>query len=96
MHAVRLERIGVPRGWIGRRARHHGRLDGEVYFAQGFSGHGVALSGLTGKLMADAVAGTAERFDLFAEIPHLPFPGGHLRTPMLVLAMLYYRLRDLL
>ena len=78
------------------RMPHLGRIDGETYFAHGFSGHGVALSGLAGKLTAEAVAGTAERFDVFARIPHRPFPGGRFRTPLLVLAMLYYRLRDLL
>jgi gamma-glutamylputrescine oxidase len=83
-------------GITSNRLPHFGRLGGEAYFAHGFSGHGVALSNLAGKLIAEAVAGTAERFDLFARIPHLPFPGGPLRTPLLVLAMLYYRLRDLL
>jgi len=56
-----------------------------------------ALTGLAGKLVAEAVAGTAERFDVFARIPHRDFPGGPvLRRPSLILAMLYYRLRDLL
>lgn len=74
-----------------------GRLAPNIFFAQGFSGHGVALTGLAGALMAEAVAGTAERFDVFARIPHRPFPGGRLfRMPALVLAMLWYRLRDLL
>ena len=74
-----------------------GRLGRNVYFAQGFSGHGMALAGLAGKLMGEAVAGTAGGFDLFAKIPHHAFPGGRwLRTPALVLAMAYYRLRDLL
>jgi gamma-glutamylputrescine oxidase len=79
------------------RAPHFGRLGKHVYFAQGFSGHGMALTGFAGALMAEAIAGTAERFDLFGRIRHAPFPGGTLlRTPALVLAMLYYRLRDLL
>lgn len=79
------------------RAPHFGRLAPNVYFLQGFSGHGIVLTGIAGKLIAQAVAGTAERFDLFARIPHSPFPGGRLlRRPALVLAMLYYRLRDLL
>ena len=78
------------------RAPHFGRLAPEVYFLQGFSGHGIALTGMAGKLIAEAVAGTAERFDVFARIPHRDFPGGPLlRRPALVLAMLYYRLRDL-
>ena len=77
------------------RLPHFGRLDGDVYFAHGFSGHGVALTSLAGKLIAEAIAGTAERFDLFARIPHREFPGGTLlRKPGLVLGMLYYGLRD--
>jgi gamma-glutamylputrescine oxidase len=57
----------------------------------------VALTAIAGKLIAEAVAGTAGRFDLFARIPHRDFPGGALlRRPTLVLAMLYYRIRDLL
>ncbi len=79
------------------RLPHFGRVAPNVFFAQGFSGHGVALTGLAGRLLAEAVAGTAERFDVFARIPHRPFPGGRLlRMPALVLAMLWYRLRDLL
>jgi gamma-glutamylputrescine oxidase len=79
------------------RAPHFGRLESNVYFLQGFSGHGIALTGMAGKLVAEAIAGTAERFDVFARIPHANFPGGAaLRRPALVLAMLYYRLKDLL
>lgn len=73
-----------------------GRLDGEVWYAQGFSGHGVALTGIYGKIIAEAIAGHAERFDLMARFRHPPFPGGKLRTPLLALGMLWYRLRDLL
>jgi gamma-glutamylputrescine oxidase len=77
------------------RAPNFGRLEPNVYFLQGFSGHGLALAGIAGKLAAEAVAGVAERFDVFARIPHRNFPGGHaLRRPALVLAMLYYRLKD--
>ncbi|HUN25051.1 MAG TPA: FAD-binding oxidoreductase [Steroidobacteraceae bacterium] len=79
------------------RAPHFGRLAPNVYFLQGFSGHGLALAGIAGKVLAAAVAGEAERFDVFARIPHRDFPGGPLlRRPALVLAMLYYRLKDLL
>ncbi len=79
------------------RAPHFGRLAPNVYFLQGFSGHGIALTGIAGKLVAEAIGGTAERFDVFARIPHANFPGGMaLRRPALVLAMLYFRLRDLL
>jgi gamma-glutamylputrescine oxidase len=79
------------------RAPNFGRLAPNVFYMQGFSGHGMSLTALAGKLVAEAVAGTAERFDVFARIPHRDFPGGRLfRRPSLVLAMLYYRLRDLL
>ena len=82
------------------RAPDFGRLPGEhanVYYLQGFSGHGLALTGLAGRLVAEAIAGDAERFDTFARIKHRPFPGGRLlRTPALVIGMAYYRLRDLL
>lgn len=77
------------------RTPHIGRLGGNVYFAQGFSGHGVALTGVVGDILADAVAGQAERFDIMAKLPHTTFPGGRLfRTPTLVLAMMWYRMRD--
>lgn len=48
------------------------------------------------QLTAEAIRGQAERFDLLARFRHLPFPGGVIRTPMLVAAMMYYRLRDAL
>lgn len=87
-------------GYVGitrNRAPDFGRIDDNIFYAQGFSGHGIALTGLAGRLMAEAVAGTAERFDIFGRISHRDFPGGaFLRTPALVLAMFWYRLRDLL
>jgi gamma-glutamylputrescine oxidase len=71
------------------------RLAPNVYSAAGYSGHGVGLATLAGKLMAEAVQGTAERFDVFAALPHPRFPGGPaLRWPLLVLAMTWYALRD--
>jgi gamma-glutamylputrescine oxidase len=79
------------------RAPHFGRLGPNAYFLQGLSGHGMVISGIAGKLVSEAIAGEAGRFDLFGRIRHGDFPGGPLlRRPALVLAMLYYRLRDLL
>jgi len=79
------------------RAPHFGRLSPTLYFAQGFSGHGVNTTGLAGKLIAEAINGQATRFDLFGKIRHRDFPGGDtLRTPALVLAMAWYRMKDLL
>lgn len=79
------------------RAPHFGRIAPNILIAQGFSGHGVALAGLAGRLMAEAAAGQAGRFDIFSRIPQARFPGGRaLRVPALLLATSYYRLRDLL
>jgi gamma-glutamylputrescine oxidase len=74
-----------------------GSTGSSIYYLQGFSGHGLALTGLAGKLVAEAMAGDATRFDTFARLRHRSFPGGRLlRTPALVLGMAYYRLRDVL
>ena len=73
-----------------------GRLSPTAYYAHGYSGQGVALAGLYGKLMAEAIRGTAERFDLLSRVRHLPFPGGPIRVPMLASAMLFYRVKDAL
>jgi gamma-glutamylputrescine oxidase len=71
------------------------RLAPNVFAAGGYSGHGVAIATLAGKLMAEAVQGTAGRFDVFAGLPQAGFPGGAaLRWPLLVLAMSWYALRD--
>lgn len=71
------------------------RIGGGLYAASGYSGHGVGMATLAGKLIAEAVAGTAERFDIMAAIPQRRFPGGAaLRWPLLVLAMSWYALRD--
>jgi gamma-glutamylputrescine oxidase len=79
------------------RAPDFGRLAPNIYYLQGFSGHGMTLAAMAGRLIAEAIATTAERFDVFTRIPHRDFPGGALlRRPSLVLAMLYYRLKDLL
>ena len=78
------------------RMPHFGRLgQHNTYFAQGYSGQGVAMATLAGKIISDAIAGEAESFDLFGRIPTRQFPGGDLlRWPGLVLGMSYYALRD--
>jgi gamma-glutamylputrescine oxidase len=100
-----LEGVEVEYAWGGfvdismNRAPDFGRLPdaSNVYYLQGFSGHGLALTGLAGKLVAEAIDGDASRFDTFAQLRHRRFPGGRLlRTPALVAGMAYYRLRDLL
>ena len=96
-----LADVRIDYGWGGtlaitlRRMPHLGRLGSAVFFAQGFSGYGVVMGTLTGKVMAEAVAGDAERLDIFATVPTPTFPGGRfLRWPGQVLGMLYYALRD--
>lgn len=98
-----LKDAKVEFGWGGNvaitvnRLPHFGRVGNNIYFAHGFSGHGILFTGMAGKLMAEAVQGTAERFDVFTRIPHMSFPGGALmRKPALVMAMAYFKLRDLL
>ncbi len=106
-----LQNTRVDYAWGGfvdismNRAPDFGRLPdagaarafSNVYYLQGFSGHGLALTGLAGRLVAEAIAGDAERFDTFARIRHRNFPGGALlRTPALVAGMAYYRLKDML
>ena len=77
------------------RMPHFGRRGGNIYFAQGYSGHGVAMATEAGKMIAEALSSTAERFDIMAglEIPRLP-GGTLLRRPGMLLAMLFYALRD--
>ncbi len=88
-------------GWGGtlaitlNRMPHLGRLEPNVYYSQGYSGHGVPTATFAGKLIAEVVSGTEERFDVLAQIPTPTFPGGTLlRWPGLVAGMLYYSLKD--
>ena len=97
-----LKDVKIDYAWGGNiaitsnRIPDCGRLSPNVFYAHGYSGQGVALANMYGKLMAECVMGTAERFDLLARVKHLPFPGGALRTPLLVAAMMYYRIKDAL
>lgn len=76
------------------RLPHLGRT-GNLFFAHGFSGHGALVTTLAGELAAEAMAGTAQRFDILATLPSAPFPGGpRLRRPLATLGLLWYALRD--
>ncbi|MGB5510146.1 MAG: FAD-dependent oxidoreductase, partial [Woeseiaceae bacterium] len=71
------------------------RLKPNVYSAAGFSGHGISTATFAGKVMAEAIAGTAANFDVLADLPTHTFPGGTLlRYPGMVLGMLYFSLKD--
>lgn len=91
----------IEYGWGGtlaitmNRMPDFGRLSSKVFYAHGFSGHGVPIATLAGKLLAEVVSGSAERFDIMAGVPSRTFPGGTLlRFPGLVAGMLFYSLRD--
>jgi gamma-glutamylputrescine oxidase len=95
-----LRDVAIDHAWGGlvgvtlNRLPHFGRI-GNSFFAHGWSGQGVLLTTLAGQLIAEAMQGTAKRFDLFAKLPVRPFPGGPLlRHPLYVAGMLYYALRD--
>ncbi|KJZ10838.1 oxidoreductase [Marinomonas sp. S3726] len=96
-----LSQTKIDYGWGGtlaitlNRMPFFQRIEPNVLVAQGYSGHGVAMATLGGKLMAEAVAGQSHGFDVFAKMPSPSFPGGTLlRWPGLVAGMLYYSLRD--
>jgi len=72
-----------------------GRLGDNTYFAHGYSGHGVTGSHTFGRILAEAIAGDLTRFDTFANLPWMPFPGGRaLRVPYSVAGSWWYGLRD--
>ena len=74
-----------------------GRIHNNVYYCQGYSGHGVNATHIMGEIVADAIGGTMEKFDLFADINHFRIPGSQwLGNQIIALGMLYYRLKDLL
>ncbi|MEJ2603332.1 MAG: FAD-binding oxidoreductase [Gammaproteobacteria bacterium] len=73
------------------------RLGNNIYYAHGFSGHGLAPTHMAGRVLAEAIAGQAERFDVFARIRHWRLPGGRwFANPALAVGMLYHRLREIL
>ncbi|WP_147198787.1 FAD-binding oxidoreductase [Pantoea sp. CCBC3-3-1] len=72
-----------------------GRLENGVYYMQGDSGHGVTFTHLAGKLILEALKGNPARYDAFAKLPHLPFPGGRrLGVPLTAIGAAWYALRD--
>ena len=97
-----LSDVAIDYAWSGKiaittsRMPDFGRIGSNIYYAQGFSGHGLALTGFAGKIIAEAVAGDAERLDMFARLPNLRFPGGPARTAVLALGMAWFKMRDML
>ncbi len=96
-----LEGVKIDYAWGGtlaitlKRMPHFGRLAPNMLFAHGYSGQGINIATLGGKLIAEAIAGQAERFDCLATLNTPPFPGGTwLRHPGMVAGMLFYALKD--
>lgn len=96
-----LEDVQIDFAWGGAvgitlsRMPHFGWSSPNVAFAHGFSGQGLMMATMAGRLLAEAVTGTLERFDVMARLKHLPFPGGRLlRTPLMALGMAWYALKD--
>jgi len=96
-----LTNTQIEYGWGGtlaitlNRLPHFGRINGNIWHLQGYSGHGVPTATFAGKLVAEAISGKHERFDIMANLPTGKFPGGTLlRWPGMVAGMLYYAMRD--
>lgn len=80
-----------------RRIPQFGRIEGNTWYAQGYSGHGVAPAHIAGQILADAIGGDLARFEVFEKIRHWKLPGGKwFANPALALGMLYYRLKEIL
>jgi gamma-glutamylputrescine oxidase len=100
-HYPQLADVRIDYAWGGRigvpvtRVPQLGRLAPNILYCQGYSGHGVNVTHLAGQIMADAIGGTLERFDLFASVKPFVVPFAHtFSTPMVALGVLYYQLKD--
>lgn len=96
-----LGTVGIDHFWSGplditlNRMPHIGKISDRIFFARGYCGHGIIMSNLAGKILADAVRGTMGKFDVFSQIHHHSFIGGQmLKRPLFALGMLWYRLKD--
>lgn len=96
-----LKDVKIEFTWTGNflltlsRLPQVGRIDSNIYYSQGCSGHGVTFTHLAGRILSEAIRGQSERFDAFASLPHYPFPGGRLfRVPMLTMGAWWYGMRD--
>ncbi len=84
-------------GIVVNRIPLMGRIGDNVFYSLGYSGHGVNMTHVCGEILADALAGTCERMDIFSRVPHRKIPFGQkFGNQMVAMGMLYYRLRDLL
>ncbi|MBJ7551639.1 NAD(P)/FAD-dependent oxidoreductase [Marinomonas ostreistagni] len=96
-----LKDVKIDFAWTGNflltmmRMPQVGKIGENLYYAQGYSGHGVTNSHLMGEILSDAIDGDMERFDVFASMPQYQFPGGRmLRVPYTAIGAAYYNMRD--
>ncbi|MGI9238769.1 MAG: NAD(P)/FAD-dependent oxidoreductase [Woeseiaceae bacterium] len=97
----RLADVRIDYAWGGKigvpinRVPQLGRISPNVLYCQGYSGHGVNVTHLAGRIMADAVTGTLEQFDIFADVKPFVVPGAYrFSKPMITLGIMYYALKD--
>lgn len=97
-----LENTGIDYAWGGsvavslNRLVQLGRVEPNIFYAMGYTGHGVAPTYISALILADAISGQAEKLDMYAKVKHVRLPGGKwFASPALALGMLYYRLKEL-
>lgn len=82
-------------GIVVNRIPQLGKLSQNVWYCQGYSGHGVATSHVMGEIMATAMTGTLEQFDTFARCKHVRVPLGDVfGNGLLAAGMWYYQLLE--
>jgi len=96
-----LKNVKIDYAWGGtlgvtvNRVPQMGRISPNIFYSQGYSGHGVNVTHLAGQILAETIAGTFERFDVFERIKPIVLPGSHVfRKQLVALGMLFYKLRD--
>ena len=96
-----LKNVDIDYAWGGtigvtiNRVPQMGRISPNIFYSQGYSGHGVNVTHLAGQIMADCIAGIFERFDIFSRIKPVVLPGSHIfRKQLVSLGMLLYKIRD--
>ena len=96
-----LEKFKAWCTWSGHvaitvnRFPHIGSIDNNIFFAQGYSGHGLAITTMVGKMLAEVISNQNNNLSLFEKFKHKNFPGfGIIDKPLLVLAMSYFKLKD--
>lgn len=96
-----LSHVGIDYSWSGvmgiplNRIPMVGRVSDNIFYAQGYSGHGVNCSHITAEIICDAIENNSETLDIFDNVSHFRIPAAdYIGNPMLALGMLYYRMKD--